>query len=100
MHFVAIDGLEAALLEVPLGGGGEKVELAQAARGQTVKELTNELPSDAVAAVFGKHGHGADQGRELIGLSAAAADHLLPVASDEKRLPVIVDAGGGKVVRH
>src|SRR5258706_11182720 len=48
MDLVAIDGLEAALFEVRLGGRGQKIELAQAARGETVEQLPHDPPSDAV----------------------------------------------------
>ena len=46
MDFVAVDGLEAALAEVLLGRGGEQIELAQSARRETVKQLTNDPPAE------------------------------------------------------
>ena len=76
MDFVAVDGLEAALAKVRFRGGGEDVELAQAAGGQAVEQLADDAPAEALAAMLRPHGHRADQRRELISLGAAARDEL------------------------
>src|SRR5262245_54139689 len=98
MHFIAIDNLEAAFAKVLLRGGGQQVELADAARSQPVEQLANDLPSDAEAPVVGMHCNRANQRRELVRLGAAATDDRVAVARDDEGLPVIVDARGRQIV--
>src|ERR1051325_9398664 len=76
VHFVAVDGLEAALAEVVLRRRRQQIELAQAARRQTVEELPHDAPPQAAVAILRIDGDRADQRRELIGLGAAARDEL------------------------
>src|SRR5258705_13719700 len=98
MDFVAVDDLEPALAKVLLRGRGQQVELADAARRETVEELPDDLPSDAEAAVIGMHGDRADQRDELVRLGTAAGDDRIALARDDEGLPMLVDAGRRKVV--
>jgi hypothetical protein len=47
MDFVAVDRLESALGEIRLRGRREQVELADAARCETVEKLPDDAASDA-----------------------------------------------------
>src|SRR5437870_4988189 len=82
MLLAAIDHFEPALAEVLLRGGGQQVELADAARGQAVEQLAHDFASDAEAAVVGPHGDRAQQCGEFVRLGAAAGDDGVAVARD------------------
>jgi len=99
MDFVAVDRFESAPGEVRLRGRGEQVELADAARCETIEELPDDAPSDAATAMRAGNSHRSDQRGEFVRLGAAAADNRIAVARDDKGFPVILDAAGRKLVR-
>lgn len=98
MDLVAIDWFEAAFGEIGLGCRRQKIELADAARSQAVEELTDDAPPDPTLAMRAGNGNGADERGELMRLGAAAADEVVPIASDDECPPMIVDTVRRQVV--
>src|SRR5690242_20043263 len=98
MDLVAVALLEAAFLKVFFGGGGQQVELAQAARGQPVDELAHETAAKSLAAVRRRDSDRPDQRDAGIRFGAAAAGDCLSIAGDDECAPVVVDASDRKLI--